>query len=684
MQIVRKLNVANRLRAFIIASITYVVISVFFLFNLLISKGDIAQQDWSIPITSSVAISQAHSLFFAWSYNGFGDPASGRWGFPFFPLLNSALAPFGFIGGNEIKLLSIFLVALGGITAYLLARSFNLGFLSSFLSGLFFMTTAIVFNWLMFGWIYYLIAYDLLPLMILATKKFLEKSDLRYLLLNALIFALAFEQPSFILIYPLFGFIFTIFESRAKPKILVKGIFFILGSMLIYFLISLSFFLSFSNSRTSSFYQGDYYHAIFYQFTNLSSIVNPIRLWGSTFNYQFETYFPAGLILFSFIPIIIAAIGVLLKPHDRRVLFFSLTYLFVLVSYEMYANLYFFVYNVPFGSIFESPSIFLVPASLSLALLVGYAHQSISQAITRFYRALHKNLIRSICFLIILIVIIMAGTPWWTGQASGIPLAGPPTKLNLYSIPPDYSAWTNFVKADDDYFVLYVPLNTAALIKDNANFAVPYQGVNGEIFVLNDLPYVSVFNTTILLNELVEGNSDNSSLQVSESWGSYSIKYIVVYTNVEGSENITTLLSRQSGIKEVATLTDVVVYEDIYAKPVVYTDSSNATTEITSQNPTMYKIQANSTAPYNLMLNQAYSTGWRASVNGTELTTHFETDNGFNGWYVNYTGNMKVDIYYEPQTTYLVSLIISTITITSILTYLVITTVLKYRRRKTS
>jgi hypothetical protein len=680
MQCIRKLNVPNRIRAFIIASITYVAISVSVLFGLIISRGDVAQQDWSIPITNSVASNQAHSLFFAWSYNGFGGSAFGRWGFPFFPLLNSALAPFGFIGGNEIKLLSIFLVALGGITAYLLARSFNLGFFSSFLSGLFFMTTAVVFNWLLFGWIYYLIAYDLLPLMILVTKKFLEKSDFRYLLLNALIFALAFQQPSFILIYPLFCFIFTIFESRAKPKILLKGILFIIGSLFIYFLISLSFFISFNHSSVAAFYQGDYYHAIFYQFTNLSSIVNPIRFWGSTFNYQFETYFPSALILFSFIPIIIAAIGVLLKPHDRRVLFFSLTYLFVLVSYEMYANLYFFVYNVPYGSIFEAPSIFLVPASLSLALLVGYAHQSFSQAITRFCRGLPRNLIRSICFITILIVIIMAGIPWWTGQASGIALNGPPTKLNLYSIPSDYSAWSNFVKVDDDYFVLYVPLSTSVLIKDNANFALPYQGVNGQIFVLDDFPYVSVFNTTILLNELVEGNLQNNSLQVGENWGSYSIKYIVVYTNVEGADNITRILSRQSGIVEVVSLKDVVVYENTYAKPVVYTNSSNASTKIISQDPTMFKIIANSTSPYTLMLNQAYSSGWLASVNGTKLTTHFETDNGFNGWYVNYKGNMAIDIYYEPQTTYIISMIISIITIILILIYLVIVTVLKYRR----
>jgi hypothetical protein len=684
MKAIRGLFVTDNIRAFLIAIATYVSVSVFFLFGLITSRGDVAQQDWSIPITTSAAANQAHSFFYVWSYDGFGGAASGRWGFPFFPMLNAALAPLGFVGGNEIKLLSVFLVAFGGITAYLLARSFKLSFLSSFLSGLFFMTTAVVFNWLMFGWIFYLLAYDLLPLMILITKKFLEKSDLRYLLLNALIFALAFEQPSFILIYPLFGFMFTIFESRANLKILLRGIMFIVGSLSIYFLISLSFFVSFNYSQGFSFYHGNFYHTISSQFQHLSSIIDPIRLWGSTFNYQFETYFPTGLILFSFIPLIIAAIVLLLKPNNRRVLFFSLTYLFVLVSYGLYANLSFFVYNLPYGTIFEAPSIFLVPASLSLAMLIGYAHQSLSHTFRRILKGLHSNLVRIACFTIILIVIVSAGAPWWAGQASGTPYYGPPTKLNLYSIPPDYTAWSNHVKADDAYFVLYVPFNVNSIITDNENFGLPYQGVNGAIFVLNDFPHVSVFNTTLLLNKLEEGNSPNSSLQVGETWGSYSIKYIVVYTNVEGSDNITQLLSRQSGIIEVVSLEDVVVYEDIYAKPVVYTNSSNASTEILSQDPTMYKIQANSSSPYTIMLNQAYSAGWRASVNGTKLTTHFETDIGFNGWYVNYTGNMKVDIYYEPQTTYVISTIISVITIVSILTYLVIATVLKYRRRTIS
>ena len=112
----------SRFREFLLAATAYVIVSVFFLFGLIINNGNAAQADWNIPLTASAAIGDFHSLLFVWSYNGFGGVSGGCFGFPFFPLLNAALAPLGFVGGAEIKLLSVFLVAISGITAYLLSR----------------------------------------------------------------------------------------------------------------------------------------------------------------------------------------------------------------------------------------------------------------------------------------------------------------------------------------------------------------------------------------------------------------------------------------------------------------------------------------------------------------------------------------------------------------------------------
>jgi hypothetical protein len=671
------------IRGFFLATITYVVLSVFFLFGVVTSRGNVAEADWAIPLAANTALNSFHPILFVWSYNGFGQVIGGNFSFPFFTILNAVLAPFGFFGGAEIKVLSILLVALAGITMYLLARSFGLGFLSSFLSGLFFMTTAVVFNWLMVGYVFYLIAYDLMPLMIIVTKKFIETNDLRYALLNGIILAVATMQPTFILIYPLFGFLFVIFESRGNLKTILRGFKLTVITLLIWFLTILSYFLSSNISATLSYYQGNYFNVMLAQFYHFSSLINPIRLWGSTFNYQFETYFPKELMVLSFLPLLVAAIALLLRPRDRRVLFCSVAYLFVFVSYLSYENLHYLVYNLPYGSIFEAPSIFLVPASLGLALLIGYANQGISRAFTKFGNVASRGLIRNACFIIILILVISAGIPWWTGQASGEPIPGPAVKLNLYQIPSGSTEWSNVVAVDNEHFVLYLPGGGSAPIMNTyaSQSYGPYGQVNGVIYYgVNNLPYVSSSNSSLFLNELLDGNS-----QVGAIWGSFSIKYIVVYTNVGAPYNVTDILNRlstQSGIVKVASFPDVVVYQDEYAKPVVYADSSNATVEITYHDPTMYKVQATSTSPYFLVLNQVYATGWTASVNGTKLTTHIEDSNGFNSWYINYTGNMTIDIYYEPQTAYIASMIISIIVIILISLYVILATIRNVRRNK--
>ena len=132
----------------------------------------------------------------------------------------------------------------------------------------------------------------------------------------------------------------------------------------------------------------------------------------------------------------------------------------------------------------------------------------------------------------------------------------------------------------------------------------------------------------------------------------------MVYTNVQSSYNMNDMLNRlstQNGIVKVASFPDVVVYQDEYAKSVVYANGSNVATQITYNDPTSYKVRANSTLPYILVLNQDYSSGWMASVNGTTLPSadHIKEANGFNGWYINYTGSMTIGLYYEPQTTFL-------------------------------
>ena len=319
-----------------------------------------------------------------------------------------------------------------------------------------------------------------------------------------------------------------------------------------------------------------------------------------------------------------------------------------------------------------------------LALIIAYTNQTLSRLCVKFKNIVSRRIVRNAFSIAILIIIILAAVPWWTGQASGNPILGTPTKLNLYHIPSGYTEWSSVVPADNEYFVLYVPLPGGSGdvgIMNTSYFSLPYEGVSGGIFTqVNNLPYVSASNTALLLNQLFNGSSE-----VGESWGLYSVKYVVVYTNVQSTYNMTDLLfrlSNQSGIVKVANLTDVIVYQDNFAKPIVYANSSSTSTKIVYLDPTTYKVQATSTSPYFLVLNQAYSSGWTASINGTKLTTHAEDSNGFNSWYINYTGNMTIDIFYEPQTTYIASVIASIGVLISVSAYIILVTMRNVKRAR--
>jgi hypothetical protein len=443
----------------------------------------------------------------------------------------------------------------------------------------------------------------------------------------------------------------------------------------------LSFFVSYNNAGTVSFYQGNFVDLQYSQFFHLGFLTDSIRLWGSTFNYQFGTYFPTQLIFLSFVPVIVASIPLLIRPHDKRVLFGSLCFLFVFVTYELYINMYFLVSRIPYGFIFEDPGIFLVPAGFGLALLLGFTQQIVSRKVGRLSSAGLRRITQIACFIGLFMVIVSGSIPWWTGQVSGQPVSGPPVKLNLYSMPSGYIDWEKAINAStrDDYFVLYMGLALNDPILNTTYFSEAYQGVNCVIYEgVNTVPAISAASTNLLMNEFV------SNPQVGQRWGSYGIKYVVFYTNVDNAWALpksVNRLSEEDGFVQVANFTDVLVFEDLYAKPIVYSASSAAVTKITYHDPTTYDVEANSTEPFTLILNQAYSDGWVASVNGVSLpiTSHVNAT-GFNSWTINETGSLTIKLYYEPQTVYLISISISVAVIIAIVLCIILITVRNARR----
>ncbi len=645
----------------------YSLIACFFLFGVLTSRGNAAQQDWTFPVTANSSWDNLYQHFFIWHLFGFGGVVT------YFDLLfslpSALFAQIGFFGGAEIKILAVGLVAIGGWFAYLMCRSFGISRSSSFLSGLFFMTTALVFDYLMFGWTYNMISYDLLPLFILITKKGLETGALRYALAGGIILALALMYPQAAIFYiPVLALI-VIFVAGTNFKIILKGL---LHSIITLGIGALSYTYFFTS-----------YTGIFYSFSSdvVSAInenltlANVARFWGSTYNYQFETYFPKSLLLFSFIPLVIASLSIILKPRNKWLYFFAFLYIFSLLP-ELAGNA---VFSLPFGFAFRILSLFLIPSALGIAALIGFSSDAILIKLSSLRNNRLKKYAGKFLVLAILLLIVLSGAPWWLGQTSGAVASPQATKLNLVELPHGFVDWNKFVPSNDSgMFVLYWPISSYIQFENTLYYSETFQGVNNPFFqpATNFSPVLGSAAFFSSMSRFFNGNYS----QLGEVWGNMSIKYIVVFTNTSSSnfnyataDDLLNGLYKVNGVVEIYQSQGVIVFEDQYAKPVVYSNNTNASIDIISRNPTYYKVAVNASSPFTLILNQQYDQGWTASIDGKAIpvSDHFAFDDSYNAWQVNSSGQLTIELYYQPQTNYLAGVLISMITFYGVFAYLI-------------
>ena len=475
--------------------------------------------------------------------------------------------------------------------------------------------------------------------------------------------------PQAIIFYVPILALIVVFVAGINSKKLIKGL--------------LHTFITLGIGALSYAYFFTSYLGVFYSFdsgvisainSNLT-LVNVARLWGSTFNYQFETYYPESLILFSFVPIILAFVSLILRHRNKWLYFFALLYIFSLVP-ELAGDV---VFSLPFGFAFRILSLFLIPSALGLATLIGFSSDTIILRLLNLGKNKISKFTINFVSLALLLLIVLSGVPWWIGETSGAVVSAPATKLNLFELPSGYLDWSNFVQnIDTGMFVLYLPITLYLQLENTTYFSEAYQGVNNPLFqpmtVLSPVQGGGPVDNAIL--SLWDGNTS----QIAEVFGSASIKYIVVLTNTTSdglnglsSNNYLSGLSEAQGILEVYQLPGVVVFEVENAKPIVYSNSANVSLVITSRNPASYEVVANSVSPFTLVFNQEYNPSWIASVNGNPIpaSDHFKFEDFFNGWRVNSTGLVTIELNYEPQRNYFTGVLISILTFYGVSAYLI-------------
>jgi len=133
--------------------LAYVALTTYFLIGVLTSSGSLAQQNWNLPLTFSAARYWLENSIYMWIFYGFGNPRSwggaAVYGIPWFQLLTYMLTYIGVTGGAVIKFWAFTFVFLSGIFAWMLARDLKLSALASFVGGLMYMTTPVLFDRLM-------------------------------------------------------------------------------------------------------------------------------------------------------------------------------------------------------------------------------------------------------------------------------------------------------------------------------------------------------------------------------------------------------------------------------------------------------------------------------------------------------------------------------------------------------
>jgi hypothetical protein len=170
--------------------------------------------------------------FFLWSANGYPIEVPSLTYYRLFEdLLIFASSGADF---HVSKLAVVALISLAGVLSYCSLRMMKFGFLSSFIVGLFYLSTPLVFNRVLAGHLPYLFAYALMPLVMAFFVLGMREKSLRKALLAGVLFAFAISQLQFIImIFVLAVAATTLYISRIRNigplKYLIVTIAFAIG-----------------------------------------------------------------------------------------------------------------------------------------------------------------------------------------------------------------------------------------------------------------------------------------------------------------------------------------------------------------------------------------------------------------------------------------------------------------------
>jgi hypothetical protein len=348
----------------------YLLLAAILLSPLFFLQGSISGGDWSFPANFDQLKILFNSLWHSWVHTGsiFGSRQLSSTSIIFF----GAIYPLVWLGLPMALIVKIFLIlifTLAGANMNLFLRYIGVKSFAAFITGVIFILTPVFFNYALMGWVYVLLSLALLPLFIYLFLRAIDEEKYSYALLSSVVFSIAVLQSQTLIWYPLALLFVIIGYCRGSKQIWlgIKYFFLILAAFValnLYWLPSLLLLPDKGVTGSTLVWGADSIGTSYRLFSS-----NIMKLWGSLFNYQFETSYSKILWPLAYIiPILAFSALFYWRRYHRHLSYLIFIFLILVLVFSLDRS---FIAKLPFSNIIRDVSRFTTLSTFALITMVG-------------------------------------------------------------------------------------------------------------------------------------------------------------------------------------------------------------------------------------------------------------------------------------------------------------------------
>lgn len=579
----------------------FVIISISLVVGILIfgalPDGALLGCDWGYPLTEQ----QAHKFIKRTTWNdevNFGSPQTYLLIAIYYAELFRLLFGMGIDGTQFIKVFVALLVSISFFGFYDFLRALKIGSLGSLAGALFYAVSPILFNWLIMGWLLALIAMALAPIAVKYFSQAILKNRLDYLVVALVLWVIASMQSQAIVWYFIF-FLAALLTVNAHQQNSKKFLFIL---CLMFALLNLFWIVPSLVMMDPNVIGGEIVNSeISIGSDSRFTAKNALKLWGSLYNFQYETSQGSLLGTLSFLAPIVAVVGYLLS----RKRFIRIGNFFILLAFLVPAMALLLSYNreavshIPGVGIIRQTSRFLVVALFGISGLLALFVNSLAE--------IKKTWLRLIFISFVLLMFFVYLNPWFKSELtlhreivnnSDVRLRG----LNFSN---DYFEAEKFLGSlKFNTRAIYFPASGQQHLSDNKLFYGTFAGVDDIFAALSPVPGTIAISdrhrsNAIFLDYLTE---DPLSTYRYTSAQLFVFRKNMVANGIKGMAYFDSFL-KSGDFEEIFNSKDLVILSRKEVIPNIYIDKKN----YNGGNNTV--VEYRKFSPTKIIINMHYASG---------------------------------------------------------------------------